>query len=79
MQEIILHDGTLIELGKTYYFSGTNEGYCRSWSWKDVEVKIREVTEDSITIYDTEDNKVITYTKDGIRKSGFIFSHKKRT
>jgi hypothetical protein len=59
--KITLKDGTELEKGKFYLWSGSNEGYRYDNDWTDTLCKIRDISEDRIRIFEVFANEEYTW------------------
>ena len=77
MKEFKTYDNTILVEGKKYNWSGFSEGLYTDTSWKNLKCKIRKISEDSIDIYDYDDNKEWTFSSNDLKRNRVTFKKRK--
>jgi hypothetical protein len=70
---ITIYDGTVLEEGKKYRWSGKTENSYGSYVWDNFRCKIRRINGIEITIYDYENRVEYIFTDNGLIKIGAKF------
>jgi hypothetical protein len=73
MNSLQTYNGTIVESGRTYMWSGCVEGYMRFITWKDERCRITAITPTEISVYDYKDKKISTWQHERLRVNGIKF------
>ena len=68
MKTITIHNGTVLEEGKKYKWSGQDDYLNGGHSWNNFRCKIKKIVGIEITIYDYENRSEYIFSDDGLIK-----------
>lgn len=71
---ITIYNGTILEEGKKYQWSGESKSLYENHIWKNFRCKIRKIDGVEITIYDYDQGAEYIFTDDGFIKIGATFT-----
>jgi hypothetical protein len=71
---ITIYNGTILEEGKKYKWSGCSKSTYEKHTWMNFRCKIKKIDGVEITIYDYEQGAEYIFTDDGFIKIGATFT-----
>lgn len=73
MKTITIYNGTILEEGKKYKWSGQSSSLYENHVWQNFRCKIKKIDGVEITIYDYEQGAEYIFTDDGFKKISATF------